>query len=182
MFKQTPVLLHTQQDFELRSLNSETALCLKNPKTTFSLVFFYGPDCHYCDIMRPIFSRNSGIVRDCTFIMVNLKNNQNLIHISKETKTPIKYVPLILLFHREIPLIEYNGKTYSDEELRKFLVESIELFGAQQQTPQFAPAQQTEQRYTCEDGVCYSSFDVYAGDNSATVANVCYLSFQNAYV
>jgi len=180
MFNQTPVLLHTQQDFELRSLNADAALCLKNPKTLFSLVFFYGPDCDSCDIMRPIFSRNSGIIQECTFIMVNLKHNQNLIHVSNQTKTPIKYVPYILLYHREMPLMEFNGNEYSDRALRTFLGDAVAHFGKQRQ-PQQAPRQvATTPDYVCRDGLCYASFGIDGADDASRL-DVCHLSFENAY-
>jgi thiol-disulfide isomerase/thioredoxin len=176
MFESTPVLLYTQEDFELRSIQNDTALCLKNPKTTFSLVFFYGPGCEHCNVMRPIFSRNSGMLNDCTFIMVNLKNNQNLVHISKDTKTPIKYVPYILLFHKELPLFEYNGKDYSDEQLRLFLSNSLSMFSQRQAVGQEIKAEDIE----CENGTCYASFQKYADSSSGP--GVCHLLFENAYM
>jgi hypothetical protein len=180
MFEPTPVLLYTQQDFELRSIQNDTALCLKNPKTTFSLVFFYGPGCDHCNVMRPIFVRNSGILQDCSFIMVNLKNNPNLVHISKETKTPITYVPYILLFHKELPLVEYNGKNYSDEQLRLFLSNSISMFGHNQVSGTQTAVLETP-KIECENGTCYASFQNYVDTASNTGPGVCHLSFESAY-
>jgi hypothetical protein len=182
MFNQTPVLLHTQQDFELRSLNTDTALCLKNPKTPFSLVFFYGPDCDSCDIMRPIFSRNSGIIQECSFIMVNLKNNQSLIHASNQTRTPIKYVPYILLYHEKLPLVEFNGSEYSDKALRTFLVDAVTHFGKPLQNARgpVTPRAPATPDYVCRDGLCYQIFGVDAGGDAGPL-DVCHLSFENAY-
>lgn len=185
MFKQTPVLLHTQQDFELRSMHNDTALCLKNPKTTFSLVFFYGPDCAYCDIFRPIFSKNSGFIQDCSFIMVNLNNNKNLIHISKETKTPITYVPFILLFHKNMPLVEYNGKDYTDDALKMFLLEAVRVFGPASQSqitakPVTNSSHEMPHYEILNEG--YASFEGYSDNTLANRADVCHLSFENAYV
>lgn len=178
MFNQIPVLLHTQQEFELRSFENELALCLKNPKTLFSLVFFYGPDCDHCDTMRPIFYRNSGMVQDCSFIMVNLKNNQNLIYISQQTKTPIKYVPYILLYHKQLPLMEYNGKAYSDDAFKNWLVNAVSRFSTHRPDPQAVAAPQIKPQRQ-DSG--YASFDTYSEDASSQKLDVCYLSFTNAY-
>jgi len=183
MFNQTPVLLHTQQEFELQSFEKEVVLCLKNPKTSFSLVFFYGPDCDHCDTMRPIFYKNSGMVQDCSFIMVNLKNNHNLIYISQQTKTPIKYVPYILLYHKQLPLMEYSGKSYSDEAFRNWLGNAISHFTAVNPAVK-APAAAPAPKPLARNDSSYASFESYAtlpNDAYSQKLDVCYLPFTNAY-
>ena len=179
MFESTPILLYTQQDFELRIIQNDTVLCIKNPKTTFSLVFFYGPDCQHCNTMRPVFLRNSGVVEDCSFVMVNLKNNPNLVHISKQTKTPINYVPYILLYHQDVPLLEYNGQDYSDEQLRFFLSNALAAFSGERQRKTVKPPE--PKTVNCDSGICYALFQDYTDSSNNSALQVCYLSFDNAY-
>lgn len=65
----------------------------------YSFVFFFTPDCLYCDDVKPAFNYLSKMIRGVNFSYMNVfQNNGQLIEMSKWTETPIKEVPLLILF------------------------------------------------------------------------------------
>lgn len=86
-------MILTSKDFTV--INSE--LVLINSRG-FSLVFFSAPQCGYCDEFKPYFDFVSRRVTGCSFFFCDMSEERQLEEASQYTKTPITYVPLVLLF------------------------------------------------------------------------------------
>jgi thiol-disulfide isomerase/thioredoxin len=84
----------TPSDFEIH--NGE--LVKPNDKG-YSFVFFFTNDCKWCDDIKQPFNDLSKIIRGVNFSYMDVsQNNWELMDLSFRTRTPIKYVPLLLLF------------------------------------------------------------------------------------
>jgi len=65
----------------------------------FSFVFFFTPECIYCDDVKPAFDKMSEYFKGCNFYYCNVRDsNDYLIKITSFSKFPITYVPIFLLF------------------------------------------------------------------------------------
>ncbi|UUT40443.1 thioredoxin 2 [carnivorous sponge associated iridovirus] len=65
----------------------------------YSFVFFFTNDCTWCDDVKPAFNYLSKMIRGVNFAYMDVaQNNWRLRDMSFRTRTPIKYVPLLLLF------------------------------------------------------------------------------------
>lgn len=124
-------MILTSKDFTV--INSE--LVLINSRG-FSLVFFSAQHCSYCDEFKPYFDFVSARVTGCNFFFCDMSQEKQLEQMSQYTKTPITYVPLVLLFA--------NGKIinqfFPDEQnpnnnadlLVKFLQDATNIYNAPQ--------------------------------------------------
>ena len=122
-------------------------------------------------------------LRGCKYALMNVKKNYTAALASRETETPINYVPLVYLYYNGRPFKRYTSE-YTFEALKNFIInaskESQNAFQprapapAQASRAPQAPAPQqeeTEHGYTtgkpyCDDeeGICYLSFDkAYSG-------------------
>lgn len=130
----------------------------------FSLILFYSTQCGYCKTLIPIFKRLPGTIGGCQFGMINVTTNKNVVMKSKDTLTPLKFVPYIVLYINGKPFMAYQGPN-DENEIRDFIVEVAQKLQSKQQF-----TQETQERikkkshipeYTvgipknCEDGVCY---------------------------
>lgn len=86
-------MILTSKDFTI--INSE--LVLLNSRG-FSLVFFSAQQCSYCDEFKPYFDFVADRVTGCNFFLCDMSQEKQLEQASQYTKTPITYVPLVLLF------------------------------------------------------------------------------------
>lgn len=103
--------------------------------------------------------------------MINVSNNRATVEMSKQSVTPIKYVPYIVLYFNMKPFMVYKGP-YVADEIRRFI---IEVANNIQKKQQFSKAQikQDDQ----EGGIpAYTVGRPVCGDDK-----VCYLEFLSAY-
>ena len=160
-----------EQDFEVQ----QGHLCCNNVKD-LTLVFYSSPDCPNCGPIMPIIQQLSRTVQGCGFGVVNIKQNYNLSLKSRQTSTPITYVPYTILYHKGVPYQQFKN-TYTLENLQKFIVNAANQIKAkgqgqgqgQQQsnsTQPIPPAEKAVPPYTIgvpycdeESGVCYLNFD-----------------------
>ena len=73
-------------------------------------------------MLTPIFKSLPGTIGGCQFGMINVSNNKTCVKMSKETISPITYVPLIILYVKSKPLLLYEGPA-DIEEIKRFILE-----------------------------------------------------------
>lgn len=124
-------MILTSKDFTV--INNELVLINSHG---FSLVFFSAQHCSYCDEFKPDFDFVSSRVTGCNFFFCDMSQEKQLEQMSQYTKTPITYVPLVLLFA--------NGKIinqfFPDEQnpnnnahlLIKFLQDATNIYNTPQ--------------------------------------------------
>lgn len=97
------------QDFFLQ--DTPKGAILKNKIPNFSFVMFYSNMCEHCQNITPAFRELAGKFPGTVFAMINISNNTSLIQTSKNSITPIKYVPLLIFYNDGVPLYQYSGPT-----------------------------------------------------------------------
>ena len=100
----------------------------------------------------------------CRYAIVNVKESHSVLAKAKLSSTPIRYVPLVMLFKNGRPAQQYNAPTYSFDQLRDFVLEA-----SKQDPVAFANAgagagTATTNPPEWNDDVCYLSYDQAFGD------------------
>lgn len=85
-----------------------------------TLVMFYSKECQFCDNLINKFKQLPTIVNGCKFGMVCVNRNMEVVEKSKNTISPIEYVPDVILFVDGIPYIRYDGP-HEIESIRNFI-------------------------------------------------------------
>ena len=160
------LLFLTSEDFNIQHGTNGNIMC--NSIADFSLVLFYSTHCAHCKGLIPIFKNLPGTIGGCQFAMVNISNNRMCVDMSKNSITPITYVPLIILYINGKPFMIYKG-AYEANEIRKFI---IDVAANVQKKQQFTK----EKTAPNENGVLTYGAKPLCGDDK-----VCYLEFQTAY-
>uniref|UniRef100_A0A6C0EKC1 Thioredoxin domain-containing protein n=1 Tax=viral metagenome TaxID=1070528 RepID=A0A6C0EKC1_9ZZZZ len=163
------LLFLTSEDFDLQRGTKGNIMCHRIQG--FSLILFYSTHCVHCQGLIPIFKSLPGTIGGCQFGMINVSNNRATVEMSKQSVTPIKYVPYIVLYFNMKPFMVYKGP-YVADEIRRFI---IEVANNIQKKQQFSKAQikQDDQ----EGGIpAYTVGRPVCGDDK-----VCYLEFLSAY-
>jgi len=116
------ILFLTADDFEITK--GTKGYMLTNFIKDFSLVLFYSPQCPYSQQLLPIFKKLPSSFGGCQFGILNVSSasNKKIIELSKNTITPITYVPLIILYVKSKPLLLYEGPA-DIEEIKRFILE-----------------------------------------------------------
>lgn len=170
------LLFLTKDDFNIqRGINGDV-LCID--VKDFCLLLFYAKTCVHCQNIIPVFKQLPGTIGGCQFGTVNIGVNKQLIDVSKNTTTPIKYVPLILLYYNGKPVMSFksHNQIVTENELRKFIIDVSKSLQQKQsfQQPQTQQSQQPPQQQ--------SQIPQYTiGIPLQGVGNVCYLDFVEAY-
>ena len=168
------LLYLTADDFSISKGKRGNMLCT-NIKG-YSILLIYSTMCEYCKDLVPIFKHLPGNVGNCTFAMVNVSVNRNVVLMSNDTTVPIKYVPYILFCVDGQPLLKYSGANEMSE-IKRFILEVTQKLGAKKFYEDTKAKHETENKipeYTigtpksgntkcrgdmiCEDGVCYLDF------------------------
>ena len=71
---------------------------LGNTIRCISLVLFFSTQCQYCHQFIPVFKKLPGKVGGCQFGMINISTNRSVVEKSKNTTSPLSYVPYIVLY------------------------------------------------------------------------------------
>ena len=116
----------------------------------------------------------------------NVNQNPEIIEKSKQTISPITYVPDLILYVNGLPYIRYDGPNDVNEiknfikdisnklEKTSFLMEEQNQQPPQEEIPRnIIPEQDIIPEYTVGKPLCGSRKDVYGR---------CYLEFDNAYI
>lgn len=113
------ILYLTHDDFAI-VVNSKGNKSLCHGIDGLSIVLFYSNDCEYCDAFKPIFRELSTIMGGCSFGMLNVMNNREIIKISSTTTTKIEAVPYIILYINGRPFMRYDGER-TTQHVREFI-------------------------------------------------------------
>ncbi len=97
-----------------------------------SLVLFFSTQCKYCHQFIPIFKKLPGTVGGCQFGMINISTNRTVVEKSKNTISPLTYVPYIVLYVNGQPIVSYDGPA-SENDIRKFVLDMVESLQTKQQ-------------------------------------------------
>ncbi len=97
-----------------------------------SLVLFFSNQCQYCHQFIPIFKKLPGTVGGCQFGMINISTNRSVVEKSKNTISPLSYVPYIVLYVNGQPVMSYDGPA-DENSIRKFVLEIVESLKTKQQ-------------------------------------------------
>lgn len=114
------LLFLTSDDFSISEGTNGKILCNSIPG--FSLILFYSTQCRYCETLIPIFKKLPGTIGGCQFGMINISSNKKCVQMSKNTISPIAYVPCIILHIDGKPFMKYNGPQ-DGKEIRRFIIE-----------------------------------------------------------
>jgi thioredoxin-like negative regulator of GroEL len=159
------LLFLSSDDFYVTKGTKGDILC--NSISGFSLILFYSTQCNYCKDLIPIFKSLPGSIGGCQFGLINVSAQKAIIGKSKDTITPIKYVPYIVLYINGKPFMLYQGP-YIANEIKKFIFEVSQKINSKQE---FSSSENIKQKtknsipsYTigipkCDDDVCYLEFD-----------------------
>lgn len=128
----------TNDDFYIAQ--SPAGLLLCHNIRGVSMVTFYSKGCEKCIDFLPIFKQMPGSVVGVEFGLVNLDHYPGIIKMSERTITPIKYVPLIILYVNGRPFMKYNGAR-TLESMSRFIVDSLKRINTDQQFIQTTPNQ-----------------------------------------
>lgn len=108
-------------------VNQNNDLAHKLPK--FSLVFFNSANCVYCKDVLPAFAAVSSTIKGCTFAMMDVyQDNMRVVRMAERTKTPIAYVPYVIMYVNGNPLAIFNPDEDNPQAnynlLKKFIVDN----------------------------------------------------------
>lgn len=158
------ILFLSTDDFFVKNTTETDILC--HEIRGFSLLLFYSNQCEYCQRVIPIFKRLPQTVNGCQFGMLNVSMNKTLIAQSQRTNTPIKYVPLIILYVNGTPYMRYEGP-HEEKDITQFIVEisnRVQSTGFQNVLKEKNIPAYTIGQPLCGDGeVCYLEFDSQVG-------------------
>ena len=121
----------TAKDFVLQtspSDHNQKLLCINSDESTvqlregLTLILFYSNNCSYCDSLISQYKRLPTNLLGVNYGMINLNNHSNLVNMSNESISPIKYVPLLTLYLNGLPYLEYEGENTLDA-IKAFILE-----------------------------------------------------------
>ena len=169
------LLFLSDKDFLVTKHPQGTVLC--NRIRGLSLILFYSTQCVYCKEFLPVFKRLPGSISGCEFGIINVSvgNNRQVVESAKSTISPIKYVPLIILYVNGRPVMRYDGPE-NDIEIKKFIVEVSSKLNTKQQ---FTPSQNQVIKQKSSGIPAYCVGKPVKGSKKD---KVCYLEWDKAYI
>lgn len=163
-----PILYLSSEDFNIQKGLKGDILCHNTPG--ISLILFYSTHCTHCQTVIPLFKKMPGTIGGCQFGMINVSTNKSIVEMSKNTVTPIKYVPFVVLYINGKPYMIYSG-TYEEKKLKDFIFEVVNKL---EQKQSFSKEKVKENPETGIPAYCI-------GKPLCGKADVCYLEFNTAY-
>lgn len=165
------LLFLTTEDFQI-SKGNKGPIMSTNIRG-FSLILFYSTQCQHCKSLIPIFKNLPGTVGGCQFGMINVSHNKQCIMMSRQTISPIRVVPYIILYVNGKPYMRYQGP-HDAREISRFIVEVSKKI----QSKQKFIKQDKRIRVDPKGGIpAYTIGHPLCGPDD----KVCYLEFDNAY-
>ena len=188
------LLFPTSEDFFMSQGANGPLLCTK--VNGICLMLFYSTKCVYCKKLIPIFNSISDTLNGAYFAMVNVFRARDVCTQSKQTNTPITYVPLIILYINNKPYMKYSGP-HDINTIRTFVIEASQNYqknnvggGGEQKNYQPETKEKEIPEYSMGvplcgmDGRCYLKFDdAYDGEeHKVSKSNGPYKGSKDAYV
>lgn len=165
------LIFFCSEDFNLKAGNKGELLCNSIPG--ISVCLFYSTQCSYCQELIPEYKKLPGSISGCHFGMINISKQKTILHMAKNTLTPIQYVPLIILYANGTPLARYDGIN-SIEEIKKFV---LNIATKLQNDFNEENSEDNNQKFL------ENSIPEYAiGRPLEGKMKVCYLDFDDAYI
>jgi len=130
-------------DFEIRNNAKGSTLCTRIEG--YSLVLYYSTKCEHSAKFLPLFKRLPGTVGGCTFALINISTSKDVVKLSKETNSPLTYVPYIVLHINGEPFMRYDGPPEIDA-LQRFVIEIAQKVTQNNTPKKQVPIQQQRQQ------------------------------------
>ena len=115
------ILFLNDKDFSTKTVSSGVVITTRI--TNISVVMFYSPKCQYSRDLMPLFRKLPTTLSGCIFAIANISKYPNIVNISRTTKMPIRYVPLLILFVNGLPYMEYKGE-YTIDNIKQFILDT----------------------------------------------------------
>jgi len=149
-------------------------LTLGNKLPGYSFIFFMTLDCPYCDDVKPAFDHLAKIIQGCTFFYMDVsQKNQEIVVKSRQSKTPINYVPYLVLFYNGKQIKQYipdeDHPQNNVKKMTNFLIENASN-----------PEQINQTSKVPDDVSDIPPYSIGIPGNYAS-KKVCYLPYTNAY-
>lgn len=170
------LLFLSSEDFYVNEHPTEKLLC-SHVNQGLLLVLFYSTQCDHCKKAIPIFRELPQRIHGCSFGMINVSTNAKVVHLSRNTISPIQYVPLIFLYVNGEPYYKYKGNI-ALPEIQQFIAQMSQMLESKQRfvTPSAggqtaasgaalpAPKEKRIPEYSigipyCDEDVCYLEYD-----------------------
>lgn len=177
------IYFFNNDDFTVRHNQKGKLLTFTEEYKGLYLVLFYSKECKYCDQLMTQFKQLPQSIMGCRFVMVNINQNPEIVEKSKQTISPISYVPDLILYVNGLPYVRYDGPNELND-IKQFILDiSSKLEKTSFLSEERPPDEIQEQHINIEENaipeytvgmpLCGSSKDVYGR---------CYLEFDNAYI
>ena len=112
----------TEKDFEIRQNTKGNLLGLSSESNGMNLILFYSKECKFCDDLLTQFKQLPRLILGCKFSMLNINHYHNVIEMSKNTISPITYVPDLILYVNGLPYMRYDGSNTKDA-IKDFIID-----------------------------------------------------------
>ena len=110
----------SKNNFHLKESVDGKILALDNDMKGINLVLFYSNECEHCSKVISEFKKLPEHIFNCNFSMINVNQNTEVVKLSKQTISPLTYVPELILFIDNIPYMKYEGEV-NIPDLQKFI-------------------------------------------------------------
>ena len=171
------LLFLTADDFSLKEDENGNNIMINNIQN-FSLILFYSTHCTHCQNIIPIMKQLPGTVTGCQFGMINVSKNKTTVRMSKNTITPLTYVPYIILYYNRRPYMRYDGDINDIHEIQTFVKEVAESILQQINT------HKQQSNYSDNDNdyhVTIPEYCIAKPTKGGVNENICYVNFSDAY-
>jgi thioredoxin-like negative regulator of GroEL len=139
------LLFLQSEDFSIQKGTKGDILC--HNIRAISLILFYSTNCKFSRELIPVFKKLPGQLGGCQFGMINVSSDRNVILMSQNTISPVKYVPLIILYVSGRPFIRYDGP-HDENEIRRFILEVTSKIQTKEKFSSKEIVKQKEGKYT----------------------------------
>lgn len=166
-------------------VNREDELC--NKIDGHSFILFTTTSCHYCKDIQPIFVKMSQTIQGCTFGIIDVdQENQKIVNIASRSKTPLEYVPYMILYLKGRPIAQFIADESHPEKnfdyMRDFLIQQSNAAKRDISTmQQHRQQQQQQQGAVGTNNIPAYSLGIPGNLKNPRARNVCYLGFDKAY-
>jgi len=159
-------------DFSVQTGQKGDIVC--NNIRGISLILMYSTKCQHCQRLIPIFKRLPGTIGGCQFGMINVSTETDIVLMSRNSISPIKYVPLIILYVNGKPFIRYDGP-HTEQDIRQFLLEVTSKLQAKEKFSNADRARENAGKNSRDIPEYTVGFPLYGDDDDF------YLEFNEAY-
>ena len=187
------IYFFNNNDFTLKQNMKGKLLSFSEDYRGIYLVLFYSRECKYCDELLSEFKQLPKMILGCKFVMVNINQNPEIIEKSKQTISPISYVPDLILYVNGLPYIRYDGPNDLDSiknfvmdisgKLEKTSFLSEDAPPSSDAIPNQGPVEMnTTAKFRNDDFIPEYSVGRPLSGSNKDVYGKCYLGFDTAYI